>query len=271
MFDWFKPKQLPTSHATSSVNPSQGIKISIAFTNSERTWTENVDLLSCLSDVLRTGGYSFTTEKSWIQLDSGLVLQPGIVSFKPLQEGGVQTLTTIEVNHPAGIPSGIFEFQHSTGTTTLDSSTKGFDGWMQLDLPVFIDALRTKPEKCTFMEFDLPASGSTPSRKRRVVLGPVSHLASRPAKAQEEEHAFCPCCLLTHSMEAMKPKIFDSAFYGIRMFAMRNQDGVPGADCRLNGQDWESGKSALIEYVKAWPDRGVEFRKQYAIIQTLGH
>jgi hypothetical protein len=201
-------------------------------------------------------------------LDSGFILLPGIVSSKPLQIGGVQTLTTVEVTHPAGIPAGVFEFQHSTGDNVLQSLAKGFDQWMQLDLPVFLDALRTKPETCTFIEYDFPAEGNTAARKRRVILGPASSFASRPADGQKEEHPFCPCCLFTHSMEVMKPKISDSLFYGIRMFAMRNEVGAPGADCRLNGLDWDHGKNALIGYAKSWPDRGMEFRKQYVAIQT---
>lgn len=268
MFDWLKPKLPPISPAKSLANPSRGIKASIAFSNAERTWKEDVDLLSCLSGVLQTGGYSFSTGKSWIEMACGLILLPGIVSFKPLQKGGVQTLTTVEVSHPAGIPAGVFEFQHSTGDDTFQSVAKGFEGWMQMDLPVFLDALRAKAEKCTFMDFDIPAEGNTPARKRRVVLGPASHYATAPADDQKEAHPFCPCCLFTQSMEVMKPKIFDGLFYGIRLFAMRDHDGTPGADCRVNGQDWEPGKSALIEYVKSWPNRGVEFRKQYVVIQT---
>jgi hypothetical protein len=66
----------------------------------------------------------------------------------------------------------------------------------------------------------------------------------------------------------MKPIILDGQFYGIRLFAMRGQDGTAGADCRLNGEDWEPGKNALIAYVNSWPDRGVEFRKQYVILQS---
>src|SRR5215469_13051743 len=125
------------AHKTSPANPSRGIKGTITFSNAQRTWKEDVDILSCISDVLRTGGYSFTTGKSWIQLDSGLILLPGIVAFQPLQNGGVQTLTTVEVSHPAGIPAGVFEFQHSTGNDARQSVAKGFEGWMQLDLPVF--------------------------------------------------------------------------------------------------------------------------------------
>jgi hypothetical protein len=168
----------------------------------------------------------------------------------------------------AAVPAGIFEYQHSTGNDTHQSIAKGFESWMQLDLPVFLDALRTKPQRCTFLEFELPADVGRPAQKRRVVLGPVSHLVSRPEESGSEEHPFCPCCLFTRSGDVMKPKILDNHFYGIRLFAMRGQYGDASADCRLNGEDWEPGKNALIAYVNSWPNRGVEFRKQYVILQT---
>jgi hypothetical protein len=59
-----------------------------------------------------------------------------------------------------------------------------------------------------------------------------------------------------------------SAFYAVRLFAMRDTDGTASADCRINGEDWLAGKTALIDYVKTWPERGVEFRKQYVILQN---
>jgi hypothetical protein len=220
-----------------------------------------------MADVLTSAGHSLSTGKSWIELETGLVLQPGLVSFHPLEQGGVRTVTTVEVSHPTGIPAGVFEFQHSAGKDTRQSLTKGFDAWMHLDLPVFLDALRPKPEQCTFLEYVFPAQSATCAQKRRVVLGPVSHLASRQAESKPEEHPFCPCCLFTHCGDVMKPIIQDGNFCGIRLFAMRDQNGAAGADCRLNGQDWEPGKTALIEYVKSWPERGLEFRKQYVILK----
>jgi len=110
MLDWLKRKAAPV---TCEANPGHGIKVSLAFTNGERTWTESVDVMDCLSDALRAGGYSHSTGKSWLEIEPGLVLQPRFVSFQLLANGGVQTLTTIEVSHPLGIPAGVFEFQHS--------------------------------------------------------------------------------------------------------------------------------------------------------------
>jgi hypothetical protein len=54
---------------------------------------------------------------------------------------------------------------------------------------------------------------------------------------------------------------------GVRLFAARNEDGSPEADCRVNGEGWEEGKRALMEYARSWPDRGMEFRKQYIFLQ----
>ena len=49
----------------------------------------------------------------------------------------------------------------------------------------------------------------------------------------------------------------------------RDQDGTAGADCRINGEDYEPGMAALRAYVATWPGRGFEFRKQYVFIHTL--
>jgi hypothetical protein len=148
------------------------------------------------------------------------------------------------------------------------SVRKGFEQWMQADLPVFTDALRKKPQRCTYLQMEPAAEGSSLPGTRRVVLGPASHLVSRPAENKDEEHPFCPCCLFTKTGDIWKDKISSSSFYGIRLFAMRDSDGSAGADCRVNGQDWATGKAALTHYAESWPNRGVEFRKQYVIIQN---
>lgn len=265
MFSWFKRSALPE---TSKTNPGKGIKVSIAFTNGERTLEEELDIVSCFTGVLKAGGYPHKMNKSWVELDTGFIIQPRFASMKPLEKGGVNTITTVEVSHPKDIPAGVFEFQHSTGDDSQQSITKGFEAWMQLDLPVFLDAIRKDPQFCTLLQLNAPASETAPERKRRVVLGSVSHLVSQPVDSNEEEHPFCPCCLFTQSEPAMKRIIAADHFYGIRFFAMRDTDGTPKADCRLNGEDWEAGKAALIEYIKTWPDRGFEFRKQFVVVQN---
>jgi hypothetical protein len=265
MFNWLKQATPPR---ICEANPGKHLKVTASFANGIKTWEEKADILLSMIEVLKAGGHSYEPRKTWIELDGGFLIQPGLVSFKPLQERGVQTVTTVEVSNPAGIPSAVFEFQHSTGDTVQESIGKGFEQWMQADLPVFMDALREKPRQCTYLEIEPGARSSFLSGKRRVVLGPVSHLVARPAENKEEEHPFCPCCLFTNSGDIWKDKISDSAFYGIRLFAMRDSDGSTSADCRVNGLDWDIGTAALTQYARSWPDRGVEFRKQYIVIQN---
>ena len=59
------------------------------------------------------------------------------------------------------------------------------------------------------------------------------------------------------------------AFYGLRLYAARDENGEPQADCRINGEDWEPGKEALRDYAGTWTPAGYEFRKQYVVLQTV--
>jgi hypothetical protein len=266
MFGWFKRTPPPE---TSKANPGQHVRVSVNFSNAERTWTEPVDVLKSMSAVLESGSYSHSVRASWIELDSGFIIQPRFLSLRPVAKGGAQTVTTVEVSHPGGIPSGIFEFQHSAGDDAGQSITKGFETWMQCDLPVFLDSMEHKPKHCTLLEFEMPGTETTGPRKRRIVLGPVAHLVTRSAeKPKDEKHPFCPCCLFTNTVAVLKQRVSDDQFYGIRFFATRNPDGAPEADCRLNGEGWQPGKAALIAYVDSWPDLGFEFRKQFVIVQN---
>ena len=309
MFDWLKRKKpvsppappaaaapapaSQSSHASTSppiaasdpktcaANPGKYLKGDFAFTRGSNQWKEELNVINCLSDALKKNGHPFLAQRSWIELDDGFTIMPRMLSFQPLEQGGVRTVTTIEVNNPAGIPPGVFEFQHSSGDNIQDSVVKGFESWMQTDLPVFLDALRAQPKQCTYLEIELPsgAEGESrrtgdsipPARKRRVILGPIAHLVSKPlieSGKEKEEHPFCPCCLFTKTGDIWKEKIADGGFYGVRLFAMRGPEGESEADCRVNGVDWEAGKEALVKYVNTWPNLGVEFRKQYIVIHN---
>ena len=57
-------------------------------------------------------------------------------------------------------------------------------------------------------------------------------------------------------------------YVGIRLFTLRTEDGEAQADCRINGEDFESVAIALHEYAKTWPFAGYELRKQYIVMHT---
>jgi hypothetical protein len=257
----------------------------VAFSNPRKTWTEHYNLIELLVSVLKAQGHAARAEESWlVHSDSGFVLLPRLVNLQPLEKGGVRTTTTIQTNQPGLVPQGVFEYQHSTGDNIEESFRKGFEGWLQTDYVALLEALQPNPSNCTTLKMSFPEKDGRPAIWRRAVLGPVMHLVEhrevyaepKTAEAGEgergercETHAFCPCCLLTKSYETFKELIEDSGFYGLRLFASRDQQGLPQADCRVNGDNWEKGAEALRKYVTTWPLAGLEFRKQYVVVHTI--
>ncbi|HEX6995206.1 MAG TPA: DUF6348 family protein [Gammaproteobacteria bacterium] len=260
MLSWFriKPKPLPA-------NPGQGHLLRTAFSNVERTWEESVDLVTCMRDVLTSLGYACSTKRGWVELPNGLTVLPQVVSIQPLDDGGVRTISTVQTSHKLLVPNGVFEYQHATGRDLKGSFISGFKDWAQLDLPVFLDALRSDPETCMLLSFS--KAKAQQHRHRRVVLGPTSHAVQQRQK-DEEEHPFCPCCIFTSCYAAFEDLLAADYFCAIRLFVLRNAKGEIEADCRVNGEDWPAGKDALLKYGQEWPHRGFESRKQYVAIQV---
>jgi len=237
----------------------------VAFSNAERTWEEHFDLVEILENALQENQLPGNRRDGWLVVNNELYLRPEIVTFEPLEPRGVRTVTSISVAHEKYAPGGLFEYQHASGDDMNESLTAGFNNWIELDLPVFLDVISNSLETCTAMDMEFPE----PARRiRRSLLGPVYHLASRNIDT-EEEHPFCPCCLLTNSFEAFRQQFEGEGFYGIRLLVLRDQEGEVSADCRVNGIDWEIGKELLIKYGETWADRGFEMRKQYVVIYTL--
>lgn len=252
-------------------NPGQGHIVRSANSDGVESWTEDLNLVMIASQILADADHSVKPRESWLELpEFDLRIEPQIVDIVPMETGAVRTVTTIRVQHPTLIPNGLFEYQHAAGQTLKESLESGFDNWRQLDLLTLLDALRDKPQNCTMLEMEFPASASAPPRVRRVILGPVMHYqANPPAGAVEDEHPFCPCCLLTNSMEAFMSAFEVNDTFGIRFFASRDENGQPQADCRVNGEDWEPGMAALRKYVRTWPGSGFEFRKQYVVMRSV--
>ena len=279
MLGWFRRqrKQPDPPQTSEHQDVRLGPQIAVGFANGQRSWTERVNLVELAGRVLKQRGHPVTVHGDWVQdNESGFVIRPFMDSFKPLQDGGVQTVTTIRTSHASIAPDGVVEFQHSTGRNLEESVGKGFEQWEQLDYAVLLEALRERPKQCMVLEMTFPPKDGGTARVRRAILGPVAHLRQKQPAAstpdaqpsEAEKHPFCPCCLLTNSFEAFKQLFESEGFYGIRLFAMRDENGAAGADCRVNGEECEDGKVALRKYVESWPQAGVEFRKQYVIIQN---
>ena len=280
MFGFWKKKKVPDKLPS---NPGIGTEAKVAFANGERTWSEEVNLISVAQTVLKGLGHTVKREEAWLEHpQSRFVLLPELVELQPLEGGGVRTVTTIQANHPTLAPRGVFEFQHSAGDTVEDAISKGFEAWAQSDFVALLESLRPKPETCMTLQMEFPATDRAPARVRRAILGPVMHFRQNPPEedaagdtrqagnsGDPSEHDFCPCCLLTRSFMAFKELMEGDGLFGIRLFAARYEDRLPQADCRVNGEDWPKGAQALREYANTWSDAGVEFRKQYVILQTI--
>ncbi len=234
---------------------------------------EQPDLLELLARSLGAAGQQVHGERGWLRHgESGFLILPELVDSAAADDGGVRTLTTIRVTHPELLPEGAFEYQHAAGDTLPEALTDGFDNWIRGDFVTLCDAVRAEASTCQTMVLEFPEQSG--GAKRRAVLGPAFRYAEKPQAQLEPssgeacEHDFCPCCLLTQSFQAFTDFLRGDSTYCLRLYAARHPDG-PGADCRINGQDYQAGIEALIRYAETWPEAGVEFRKQYVVIHSL--
>jgi hypothetical protein len=266
VMSWFRKTPRPPKPAAE--NPGRGHLVRVAFSSGQKSWEETDDLVASLATALSSLGHKASVNHEWVELEGGFSLLPQVVAVEPRDDRGVKTVSTIQVSHETLVPGGVFEYQHSSGEDVRESFAAGFKSFAELDLPVFLDALRETASDCMFMVMS-PGRESTslPAADRRLVLGPPLQMVQQSSPAAAE-HAFCPCCLFTNSLQAFDDLVKDRAFYGIRMFVMRDANGEIEADCRVNGVDWPSGSQALVTYARSWPERGLEYRKQYVCMQT---
>ncbi len=266
MFSFFKKKQ-PQKPET------YGQELSFTFQNEEESWEENIHLLDLLEQVMEEKGRSLKRlEESLIDQETGFEISPEFQMLNP-GEGGVQTCTIITISHAELTPAGLFEYQHSAGEDLTEAIKTGFDTWYQTDFVPLRESTLDSPEECMTLVIE-----SSDGRKRRIILGPVAHYVERrevheaasacSTDGDSDEHPFCPCCMFTRSLKAFEWLVESSEFYGLRVYAMRDENGRAQSDCRINGHDDKKGMAALRRYVKTWPQAGFEFRKQYVVIQT---
>ena len=114
MFNFFR-KDDPNAFHNRKLHPKNegmGITGEIAFAWDDQTRVEKFDVIKLLDKVLKQRGHKLRRQKALTDPATGLVFQPQVASFQPLDYGGVTTTTTIEVSHHERFPDGAFEFQH---------------------------------------------------------------------------------------------------------------------------------------------------------------
>jgi hypothetical protein len=230
---------------------------------------ESVDLVAITEELLKKASLPIERRGDDLCIASaGLVFSPRFLEASG--EGGQwRSVTIVRTRHPAAFPSGMFEYQHGRGTDLRGSIQSGLEDWSLVDMPVLVDALFPKPAKCSELRLTLPPGADGKSVVRRILLGPVRFFSEKAHSDKGKQHPpFCRCCLMTNSLKTFMPHIQAPDTRGVRLYAARGKDGDVMADCRVNGEDFDGGKAALVAYARTWRDLGIEFRKQYAVIQT---
>jgi hypothetical protein len=219
-------------------------------------------------EALREEGFMCREAADGIVMDNGLVFTLEYLESQPIGENALRTVSKVCCKHPVYFPEGLYEFQHASGGTEVEALLKGFRSWAQTDLATLVDSICDEGASSLVMEIP-----QDPDLQRKVFMGPyVHHVTVVPAAEEcgDQRHEFCPCCLFTNSIEAFREHLADQAFFGIRLYACRDDDGMLAADCRVNGEDFPAGAELLKKYAATWPPRGLEFRKQYVVIRNAG-
>lgn len=232
--------------------------------------TDDATLESLLVEAMKEAGIASRETADGVVLENGLRFSLEYLESQPIGGGALRTLSKISSWHPLFFPDGLFEFQHASGATEVESLLNGFRTWTQTDLATLMDAVTDEDRYSLVMNMSLPLEEGRPDIPRKIYMGPYVHHAATglaDGTGEDESHCFCPCCLFTNSFEAFNELLASEAFFGIRLYACRHADGSIAADCRVNGEDFPLGVEHLKKYVESWPQRGLEFRKQYVVIR----
>ena len=234
--------------------------------------TTSTALLPLLQQVLQENGIACRVDGSALLLDSGLRLTPHAMAAHERDNGGWQTSTVIEIQHPLLFADGLFEYQHANGADEHASLLSGLQTWTRVDLATLQTAVGAAgAQGLPMMGLSYPAEDEGEDHQRTVVLGPLAHYHAQEVDettCSEDDHGSCPCCLFTRSIDAFDELLRARQFLAIRLFASRDAEGWCEADCRVNGHDFAAALPLLRAYAASWPKAGLEFRKQYVVIRT---
>ncbi|HCL42778.1 MAG TPA: hypothetical protein DIC54_00415, partial [Pseudomonas sp.] len=103
--------------------------------------TTSAALLPLLQQVLQDAGIASRVDGGALLLDSGLRLTPHAMAAHARDNGGWQTSTVIEIEHPVLFADGLFEYQHANGADEQASLLSGFQTWVRVDLATLQTAI----------------------------------------------------------------------------------------------------------------------------------
>lgn len=237
--------------------------------------TEPFDATDTLARVLDRREFLYDRSEQAVRLrESELAMSPRVMGVYVLPDGRCQTVCTVTVLHRRLFPDGLFEYQYATGRLVSGSLATGFAEWVDTDLDVLIEAVTGKVDRCTLLDVIVPATADRPLRLRRAFIGPIEQRGSSAAvnrhkqrQPRTEGAVFGPSLCLTDSPATFVGQIEGDGLFGLKFYGVRQSSGTVGADCRVNGNEFDPGKKALAKYVRTWPGREPRAEKQYVVIR----
>lgn len=220
-------------------------------------------LFQILSNALLSYGFVTNRIENWlVHEETGFLFAPELLYIEP-SENNVSTGSVVHSYHADLFPDAIFEYQYySFENDAVQSLTEGFKLWIETDLLLLMNAL--KQDNHDFMTMTIDKEDGKPTK---LLFGDVAQMGNSNHSDSHDEDGFCPCCLFTNSIDAFQPLLNDNKNHAIRLFAYKNTEkGDIDADCRVNGEEFEEAKPALINYAKTWQGKDMIFRKQYMLI-----
>ena len=162
-------------------NPGTGVAAR-AKSKDGRSWSEEVDVVALAATTLARHEHAVERQGGWLHhAESGFAIVPRIVTFEPVPDGGVHTVTTVQVNHPALAPDGVFEYQHATGDGLGEAISSGFSQWAELDFVPLLDALQPP---CAPARWRIPRGPIRRHGGRR-----ITHASLRSRSARMDPHS----------------------------------------------------------------------------------
>ena len=152
-----------------------GPQVEAAFVTADRSWTDRAELVSLLAGVLRRARPRVDGKtRRGIAAQRYRTRPAGGPGRRMPDERRPDDLDNSNLTSSL-VPEGLFEYQHAMGDTLDEAFRKGFKGFAEGDLPVFLDALETKPLNAPSFSIIVRAGVVQAERIRRVVVSALRH------------------------------------------------------------------------------------------------
>lgn len=226
----------------------------------------NININRCISKAFIEYGYEMPISEKEVFFSPLKIWITGKLDHREDSlKGNIHARLIIKTRHEGLFPDGIFEFAYGGGTDMESAIIDAAYRWIQSDFNTIHDLL------CTAKEHNHDGNKAdvvsmTPQGEVlgwEIVFGPLisTTIEGVKQKISQDEIFWRLFDVITEDL------LGEKGIYPIKFFAIQNEKNEIDADCRLNGQDWQKGREALLEYIREWNLKDIfHWRKQYVIV-----